>query len=138
MDKDIIEQLYILVIIPVLSAAAAFVIAWLRAKTKEISKKTEKDLVIYNLQILDKTIEEVVNTMNKTTIGKLIEKRDNGMLPDEDIEKLKLETLNNIYTVLEESQIVILKKATSDLDCLICSKIESILYGVKADEQKKS
>lgn len=126
MDKDIVDQLLIPVIIPLLSVATAFIIAWLRAKTREMNKKAEEDAVMRNFELLDKIIEEVTGSLDETSSMSLFEKTD--------FEKIKIEALTQIYTSLGESEILILKKATSDLDCLICSKIESILLSSRADK----
>lgn len=126
MDKDIVDQLLIPVIIPLLSVATAFIIAWLRAKTREMNKKAEEDAVMRNFELLDKIIEEVTGSLDETSSMSLFEKTD--------FEKIKMEALTQIYTSLGESEILILKKATSDLDCLICSKIESILLSSRADK----
>ncbi|MGE5632091.1 MAG: hypothetical protein ACM3TR_13480 [Caulobacteraceae bacterium] len=137
MDNDVLKQLLVLVVIPVLSAAAAYIIAWFKAKTQEIKKRTENEIIMHNLEILDKTVLDVVNTMNQTMVEKLKQEKEDGKLSDEDIEKIKLEALKYTYTILGESVVLILKNVTSDLDCLICSKIESTLYKMKNDMEKR-
>lgn len=136
-DKDIIDQLNILVIIPILSAAAAFVIAWFRAKTKELEKKVKENEVMPDVKILDKVIEETIKNISKLPEEKLIEGKKIRVLTDEYIEQIKSQVMQNIQSYLEESQIVILKRNISDLDFLICRKIESCLCSVKSIEEQE-
>ncbi|MHB1392509.1 MAG: hypothetical protein ACYCYE_05415 [Clostridia bacterium] len=126
MDKDIFNQM-LLIIIPVFTAAAALVIAWLRAKTREINRRTEEDTLKYNLELLDKVVIEVAKTLNQTLVEELEKAHSDGRLSFEDMERVKLEALEHTYSILDESIILMLKKTTNDLDCLICSKIESNL-----------
>ncbi|TAH60651.1 MAG: hypothetical protein EWM50_06475 [Gottschalkiaceae bacterium] len=137
MDKDIIDQLNILVIIPLLSAAAAFAIAWFRAKTKELERKAKEDEVMPDVKILDKVIEETIKNISGLPEEKFIEGRKTRVLTDEYIEQIKFEVMQNMQSSLEESQIMILKRNIRDLDFLICRKIESCLYSVKSTEEQE-
>ncbi len=130
MDKDILDQM-LLIIIPVLTAAAALAVAWLRAKTREISRRAEEDTVKYNLELLDKVVLEVAETLNQTLVEELEKAHSDGHLSFEDMERVKLEALQHTYSIMDESIIIMLRKVTKDLDCLICSKIESTLCELK-------
>ena len=130
MDKDIFNQM-LLIMIPVLTAAAALIVAWLRAKTREINRRNEQDTVKYNLELLDKVVLEVAKTFSQTLVEELEKAHSDGRLSFEDMERVKLEALEHTYSILGESIIVMLRKVTNDLDCLICSKIESTLCELK-------
>jgi flagellar basal body-associated protein FliL len=130
MDKDIFNQL-LLIIIPVLTAAAALAVAWLRAKTREINRKAEEDEAKNNLELLDKVVLDVAKTLSQTLVEELEKAHPDGRLSFEDMERVKLEALEHTYSILDESIVLMLKKTTNDLDCLICSKIESNLCKLK-------
>lgn len=130
MDKDILNQL-LLIMIPVLTAAAAFAVSWLRAKTKELSRKSEEEKAQNNFDMLDKVVLDVAKTLSQTLVEELEKAHSDGRLSFEDMESVKLEALELIYLLLDESIILTLKKTTKDLDCLICSKFESNLLELK-------
>ena len=133
MDKDILNQL-LLIGIPVLTAAAALAVAWMRAKTREINRKAEEKELKANLELLDNVVLEVAKTLNKTLVEELEKAHSDGRLSLEDMEMVKAEALQHTYTILDASIIDMLKKVTIDLDCLICSKIESTLCDIKENE----
>jgi hypothetical protein len=130
MDKDIFNQL-LLIIIPVLTAAAALVVAWLRAKTREINRRAEEERIKYNLDLLDKVVLQVAKALSQTLVEELEEAHADGRLSLEDMERVKLEALQHTYSIMDKSIIVMLRNVTNDLDCLICSKIESTLCELK-------
>ncbi len=134
MDKDIFYQL-LLIIVPVLTAAAALAAAWLRAKTREINRRALEDTVKSNIELLDKVVIEVAKTLRQTLVEELERAHSDGHLSFEDMERVKLEALQNTYSILDESIIVMLREATNDLDCLICSKIEATLNELKNENK---
>jgi hypothetical protein len=137
MDKDLLNEL-LLIGIPVITAAAALAVAWLRAKAREISRKAEEEEIKYNMELLDKIVLEVAESLNITLVHELEKAHTDGRLSCEEMERVKQEALQHTYSVLDESIITMLKKVTNDLDCLICSKIESTLYELKEYDKEKN
>jgi hypothetical protein len=135
-DKDILNELLLLAV-PVIAAAAALAAAWMRAKAEEISRKSEEDELKHNMELLDKVVTEVAETFSRKLVEELGKAHSDGCLSCEDVEKVKYEALQRTYSILDESIIEILKKGTTDLDCLICSKIESSLCQLKEWRQDK-
>jgi len=137
MDKDVFNQL-LLIGIPVLTAAAALAIAWMRAKTREINRKAEEKELKANLELLDRVVLEVSKTLNQSLVEELEKAHADGRLSLEDMEMVKAEALQHTYAILDASIIEMLRKVTKDLDCLICSKIESTLCEIKENGMDKS
>lgn len=136
MDKDILNQL-LLLFIPVITAAAALAVTWLRAKAKAISRKAEEDEIKSSLELVDKVVSDVAEMLNHTMVEELEKAHSDGRLSYEDLEKVKYEALQHTYSILDESIVTMLRKVTNDLDCLICSKIESTLCELKEYDKEK-
>lgn len=137
MDKDILSEL-LLIIIPVITAAAALAAAWLRAKAREINRKAEEEKIKHNLELLDKVVLDVAKSLSQTLVEELEKVHSDGHLSLEDMERVKAEALKNTYTTMDDSIIAMLRKVTEDLDCLICSKIESTLCELKECREEKT
>jgi hypothetical protein len=130
MDKDILNELLLLAV-PVVAAAAALAAAWMRAKAGEINRKAEEEELKHHMELLDKVVTEVAETFSRKVVEELGKAHSDGCLTCEEVEKVKYEALQRTYSILDESIITVLRKGTTDLDCLICSKIESSLCQLK-------
>ena len=71
MDPELINQLFEIVIIPLLGALTIYAVKWINVKTKKISKETDNETLNKYLKMLSETITKCVIATNQTYVETL-------------------------------------------------------------------
>ena len=71
MNPELINQLFEIVIIPLLGALTIYAVKWINAKTKKISKETDNETLNKYLKMLSETITKCVIATNQTYVETL-------------------------------------------------------------------
>ena len=71
MNPELINQLFEIVIIPLLGALTIYVVKWINVKTKKISKETDNETLNKYLKMLSETITKCVIATNQTYVETL-------------------------------------------------------------------
>ena len=68
MNPELINQLFEIVIIPLLGALTIYAVKWINVKTKKISKETDNETLNKYLKMLSETITKCVIATNQTYV----------------------------------------------------------------------
>lgn len=118
----ILEQMFQIVIFPLLGAATAYLIYLINVKTNEIKKNTNSELATKYLTLLNETIVDAVIATNQTYVEAL---KKEGKF---DLEAQKIaftKTYETVIKLLTEDAKKYLVESVSDLETYITNKIES-------------
>ena len=116
------EQLFELVLIPLLIAVSGYVIAWLKAKKEELKEKTKNDTVKKYIDMLDNTIASCVLATSQTYVDAL---KKEGAFDAEAQKKAFQLTYEAVVGVLTEEAHVYLSEVVGDVHAYITNKIEA-------------
>lgn len=116
------EQLFELVLIPLLIAVSGYVIAWLKAKKEELKEKTKNDTVKKYIDMLDNTIASCVLATSQTYVDAL---KKEGSFDAEAQKKAFQLTYEAVISVLTEEAHVYLSEVVGDVNAYITNKIEA-------------
>ncbi|MDD7757541.1 MAG: hypothetical protein PUJ51_24125 [Clostridiales bacterium] len=73
MDQNLINQLFQVCLIPMLGALTTFIVIWIKAKSAELQKKTNNDILNKYVQMATDTITNCVIATNQTYVNSLKE-----------------------------------------------------------------
>lgn len=119
---NIIEQLFELVLFPLLSIGVVYVIYFLNVKTKEIKDKTDSDTLDKYLDMLNNTITQCVIATTQTYVSTL---KQQGKF-DEEAQKIAFQkTYDSVMSILTTESKYYLQTALGDLEAYVNSKIEA-------------
>ena len=118
----IINEVFTVVLIPLLGLITKYVIEFLHAKREEAKSKTDNDTLKKYIDMLDATIERAVIATNQTYVDALKERGEFG--PEAQKEALT-KTYEAIMAVLNLDAINYLNEAVGDLQSYIMTGIES-------------
>ena len=118
----IINEVFTVVLIPLLGLITKYVIEFLHAKREEAKSKTDNDTLKKYIDMLDATIERAVIATNQTYVNALKEKGEFG--PEAQKEALT-KTYQAIMSVLNLEAVNYLDEAVGDLKSYIMTGIES-------------
>ena len=125
------NELIQICIIPLLGTITAFLVMWIKSKTKEIQTKTDSEFVQSCLSILETTVINAVIATNQTYVEAL--KKENAFT----IEAQK-EAFNKTYEAVIASLTEDTKKGimtmTNDLNAYIVELIEAQVNNQKKGE----
>lgn len=116
------EQLFELVLIPLLIAVSGYVIAWLKAKKKELTQKTKNELTQKYLDMLEATITECVAATNQTYVSAL---KQAGTFNAEAQKNAFNLTYEAVVSMLTEEAHEYLSESIKDVNSYIINKIEA-------------
>lgn len=116
------EQLFELVLIPLLIAVSGYVIAWLKAKKEELTQKTKNELTKKYLDMLETTIAECVAATNQTYVSAL---KQAGSFDAEAQKNAFNLTYEAVVSMLTEEAHKYLSEAIKDVNSYITNKIEA-------------
>lgn len=71
MNPELINQLFEIVIIPLLGALTIYAVKWINTKTKKLSKETDNETLNKYLKMLSETITKCVIATNQTYVETL-------------------------------------------------------------------
>lgn len=118
----IINEVFTVVLIPLLGLITKYVIEFLHAKREEAKNKIDNDTLKKYIDMLDATIERAVIATNQTYVNALKEKGEFG--PEAQKEALT-KTYQAVMAVLNLEAVNYLSEAVGDLQSYIMTGIES-------------
>ena len=119
---SIIEQIYTLVLFPLIILGGVCLVAFLSAKIDESKKKTNSDLANKYLDMLDDTIASTVLATTQTYVEAL---KKEGKF-DADAQKIAFQkTYDAVIAVLTEEAKKYITTAVGDIEIYVTNKIES-------------
>lgn len=119
---DILYKVFEVAIIPVLAAAAYYMVTFINAKKQDLIKKTENETTKEYIEMLDKTIVDCVLATNQTYVEAL---KKQGSFDVEAQKKAFQLTFDAVMAILTDDAQEYLNKAIKDLTAYITTKIES-------------
>jgi alkyl hydroperoxide reductase subunit AhpF len=131
MNQELIMNLVIAFAVPVAGALAAFIVKWVNAKAEQIKAQTNQDKIDQYIDILNETVEDVVVSLNQTTVLAFKEAAADGKLTKEEIEEVSEKAIDAVYLILGKQGRELLQTVFDDLDTLIVTKIERSVKEVK-------
>ena len=119
---DILYKVFEVALIPILGAAAIYLVTLINAKKNELLKKIKDATIKKYIEMLDKTIEECVLATNQTYVDAL---KKQGSF-DMEAQKQAFElTYKAVMAILTEDAHEYLNEAIKDLNAYITTKIEA-------------
>ena len=122
MSTETLNQIFQLFVIPILGILAAFVVEFLRVKSKEIINKLDNDVAKKYTEMITNTVIDCVIATNQTYVEAL---KKQGKF-DENAQKVAFEkTLNAVLGILSEEAKNYIKETTGDLNLYLSQLIEA-------------
>ena len=118
----IINEVFTVILIPLLGLITKYVIEFLHAKREEAKSKTDNDTLKKYIDMLDATIERAVIATNQTYVNALKEK---GEFDLEAQKEALTKTYQAVMSVLNLEAVNYLDEAVGDLKSYIMTGIES-------------
>lgn len=119
---DILYKVFEVALIPILGAAAIYLVALINAKKDELIKKTKDETTKKYIEMLDKTITDCVLATNQTYVEAL---KKAGSFDVEAQKKAFELTYQAVMTILTDDAHEYLNEVIKDLNTYITNKIES-------------
>lgn len=116
-------------VIPLLGVLTAFVVVWIKSKTKEIQAKTDNEFLQSCLTVLEETVVNAVVATNQTYVDAL--KKENAFTIEAQKEAFQ-KTYDAVIASLTEDTKKGLETITTDLTAYITEMIEA-----RVNERKK-
>ena len=118
----LLADIFEVCIIPLLGVLTAYLVSFIKSKSKELSAKTESEIAQKYITMLSETISACVIATNQTYVENL--KKD--QLFDAEAQKEAFQkTYDAVMTVLTDDAKVYLASAYGDLTTYITNKIEA-------------
>ena len=122
MSTETLNQIFQLFVIPILGILTAFVVEFLRVKSKEIINKLDNDVAKKYTEMITNTVIDCVIATNQTYVEAL---KKQGKF-DENAQKVAFEkTLNAVLGILSEEAKNYIKETTGDLNLYLSQLIEA-------------
>lgn len=119
---ELLTDIFEVCIIPLLGVLTAFVVQYLRAKSKEIIASLDNDAAQEYIEMITNTVTNCVIATNQTYVETL--KKQNKF--DADAQKVAFEkTLNAVIAVLSDDAKDYIVKTTGDLNTYLTNLIEA-------------
>ena len=125
---EILNQIFQMVIIPLLGAGTLYLVSLINTKKKELEQRIESEKAKEYLDMLDATITDCVITTTQTYVQALKDK--NAFTIEAQKEALR-RTYTAVMGILTEDAKEYLNKSVADLESYILSKIESNVVTTK-------
>lgn len=125
---EILQQLFNLVIIPLLGIGTIYVIGLIKTKKQAILEQVDSDIAAKYIGLLEQTIIDCVIATNQTYVNSL---KEQGKF-DAEAQKVAFEkTYTAVMAILTEDAKVYLGYALGDLEVYVTNKIEATVTQVK-------
>ena len=125
---EILEQVFQLVIIPLLGIGTLYVIGLIKTKKQAILKDIDNDIVVKYVNLLEQTIVDCVIATNQTYVNNL---KQQGKF-DAEAQKVAFQkTYEAVMAILTEDAKEYLGYALGDLEVYVTNKIEATVTQVK-------
>ena len=122
MNPELINQLFEIVIIPLLGALTIYAVKWINAKTKKLSKETDNETLNKYLKMLSETITKCVIATNQTYVETL---KKQGKF-DEEAQKIAFQkTYEAVIAIINDDAVEYLTTAVGDFETFLMESIEA-------------
>lgn len=118
----ILEQVFEIVIFPLLGVATAYLIYLINTKINELKKNTKSELAKKYLTLLNETIADAVIATNQTYVEAL---KKEGKFDAEAQKTAFTKTYETVMNLLTEEARMYLTESISDLEIYVSNKIEA-------------
>ena len=119
---NILEQVFNIILFPLMGVAATALIVFITAKTKELKEKHNNELFSKYADMLEQTIISCVIATNQTYVETL---KKEGKF-DAEAQKIAFDkTFSAVITILSDDAYNYLSKAIGDLEEYIINRIEA-------------
>lgn len=122
MDQNLINQLFQVCLIPMLGALTTFIVIWIKAKSAELQKKTNNDILNKYMQMATDTITNCVIATNQTYVNSL---KEQGKFDEAAQKEAFQRTYQAVLLILSDDAKEYLNNAFGDLNKYLQEKIES-------------
>lgn len=122
MDQNLINQLFQVCLIPMLGALTTFIVIWIKAKSAELQKKTNNDVLNKYVQMATDTITNCVIATNQTYVNSL---KEQGKFDEAAQKEAFQRTYQAVLLILSDDVKEYLNNAFGDLNKYLQEKIES-------------
>lgn len=120
--NEILQNLFVVVIIPLLGLITKYVVQFFAVKNEEIKNTTDNETFKKYFDLLNKTVSNCVIATNQTYVDALKDK--NAFTAEAQKEALQ-KTYSAIMSILSADAITYLTNATGDLQSYILNLIEA-------------
>ena len=122
MNHELINQLFEIVIIPLLGALTIYAVKWINAKTKKLSKEIDNETLNKYLKMLSETITKCVIATNQTYVETL---KKQGKF-DEEAQKIAFQkTYEAVIAIINDDAVEYLTAAVGDVETFLMESIEA-------------
>lgn len=122
MDQNLINQLFQVCLIPMLGALTTFIVIWIKAKSTELQKKINSDILNKYVQMATDTITNCVIATNQTYVNSL---KEQGKFDEAAQKEAFQRTYQAVLLILSDDAKEYLNNAFGDLNKYLQEKIES-------------
>lgn len=129
MDQNLINQLFQVCLIPMLGALTTFIVIWIKAKSAELQKKTNNDILNKYVQMATDTITNCVIATNQTYVNSL---KEQGKFDEAAQKEAFQRTYQTVLLILSDDAKEYLNNAFGDLNKYLQEKIESTVNNYRA------
>lgn len=130
MTIELTQQIFNLVIVPLLAILTAYIISFLNAKKAKIAEEIDNETIQKYIGLLNDIIIACVVTTNQTYVNELKEK--NAFTIEAQKEAFE-KTFNAVKAIISEEMVVVLSTLYEDLDLYIAQQIEFMVYTNKSN-----
>ena len=136
MDQNLINQLFQVCLIPMLGALTTFIVIWIKAKSAELQKKTNNDILNKYVQMATDTITNCVIATNQTYVNSL---KEQGKFDEAAQKEAFQRTYQAVLLILSDDAKEYLNNAFGDLNKYLQEKIEATVnnYRTPNDDLKQ-
>ena len=136
MDQNLINQLFQVCLIPMLGALTTFIVIWIKAKSTELQKKINSDILNKYVQMATDTITNCVIATNQTYVNSL---KEQGKFDEAAQKEAFQRTYQAVLLILSDDAKEYLNNAFGDLNKYLQEKIESTVnnYRTPSDDLKQ-
>lgn len=122
MDQNLINQLFQVCLIPMLGALTTFIVIWIKAKSAELQKKTNNNILNKYVRMATDTITNCVIATNQTYVNSL---KEQGKFDEAAQKEAFQRTYQAVLLILSDDAKEYLNNAFGDLNKYLQEKIES-------------
>ena len=122
MDLNLLQDIFEVCVIPLLGVLTAYLVTFVKAKSEELTNKTDNELADKYIQMLTQTITDCVIATNQTYVEAL--KKQEAFTKEAQKEAFQ-KTYDAVMLVLTDDAKDYLAEAYGDLTAYITMKIEA-------------
>lgn len=119
---NILQQIFQVIIIPILGVSAGFLIKYISVKSDELKVKVNNDKLNEYIDIVNRTITECVIATNQTYVNNL---KDAGKFDSEAQAEAFKKTMDAVLAILNEDMLLFLSDVYDDLEVWLTNQIEA-------------